>query len=88
MVDPPVSTTSDSNGVLQPGETDLVMPSWVKAAGSSSIGRVLPLCSTDFTEEGRAATLTGPAAGDYVIAADAAQYGTFGYGTAPSNSLG
>jgi len=72
-----VSATSDADGVMEPGETVVVKPSWAKAVGSSSVGGVLPLCSTSLTEAGQAAALTGPAAGGYAITVDAAQYGTF-----------
>ena len=76
-VDSSPTATSDADGVMEPGETAVVMPSWGKTVGSVSYRPPLPLCSASLTEAGSAATLTGPAAGDYAISVEAAQYGAF-----------
>ena len=63
-VDGSASTTSDGNGVFEPGETVTVAPSWLNA---------------NFTAEtftGTASAFTGPGSSTYTIADGAASYGT------------
>ena len=57
-------TASDANGVLEPGETVLVEPSWTYQGNSSR------------TLTGAASALSGPAGASYTLADAAASYGT------------
>ena len=57
-------TTSDANGVLEPGETVLVEPSWTYQGNSSK------------SLTGAASALAGPAGASYTLADAAASYGT------------
>jgi hypothetical protein len=78
-VDPSLTGTSDANGMLEPGETVVVAPSWHKGIGGSLFS-----CSKSVTETGAASSLTGPVVAEYAIGADTASYGTFG-AIGPSN---
>jgi len=75
VVDPtPGFTGSDGNGVLEPGETVGITPSWKFAhrlliTSSSPCG-----AGTLETFSGTALDLTGPPAGDYVIQSNRANY--------------
>jgi hypothetical protein len=67
-VDSSLTGNSDANGVLEPGETVIVEPSWRTLGGT---------CPTSTGVTGKATGLTGPPPGGYVIQDDAAYYGTF-----------
>src|SRR5262249_31093411 len=64
-------TTSDVNGVLEPGETVLVAPAWANFTSGTF---------ADLT--GNASSFSGPAGGTYTIAGAAADYGSV-----PSDAL-
>jgi S-layer homology domain len=85
-VDPSLTGNSDANGVLEPGETVVVEPSWRQQItrtchfdGKSKIvctGTEEFLCNKELAESGTAVTLTGPATGQYILGDSAASYGT------------
>jgi hypothetical protein len=80
-VDPSLTGTSDANGMLEPGETIVVAPSWHKTRVSFPGQPVPPgafSCSSSDTETGTAGSLTGPVVAEYAIGADTVSYGTFG----------
>ena len=95
-VDPSLSGNSDGNGILEPGETVEVAPSWRKAndgrckwsnghlvcTGTATPGEFS--CLTNATETGAAGAAGGPAPGDYVLGDTSASYGSFGTSTAGS----
>ncbi|HEY6097730.1 MAG TPA: S-layer homology domain-containing protein, partial [Candidatus Deferrimicrobium sp.] len=68
VVDPSPGSSSDGNGVLEPGETVAVRPTWKNLAASSR-----PL-------QGSSSSFTGPAGGDYQIPDGNARYGTLASG--------
>ncbi len=74
VVDASPSGNSDGNGVLEPGETVGVTPSW-KFAHRTSFSTPSP-CGAGSLETfwGTALTMTGPPAGDYVIEDNRANY--------------
>jgi S-layer homology domain len=89
-VDPSLTGTSDANGMLEPGETVVVAPTWSKhntgrckfiggklvCTGTPQPGEFS--CYPTIVETGTAASLTGSTPGDYVIGDNAASYGTIG----------
>ena len=70
-VDPSPGEASDGNGILEPGETVAVEPSWKNNA-------------TDATLEGTADGPYGPAGADYVMADSQSSYGTISSGATGS----
>ena len=65
----PSPTSSDANGVLEPGETVLVEPAW-------TISRGFPTTTEHLT--GTASNFSGPAGALYLLPSDSADYGTLG----------
>jgi len=80
VVDPSLTGNSDANGVLEPGETVAVAPSWSKSYSPSTRPTPTPnhSCSTSWTETGTATTLIGSIQADYVIGDVRGSYETFG----------
>jgi hypothetical protein len=74
-VDPSLTGNSDANGMLEPGETVVVAPTWSKSFQNSPAGPFA--CSTSDTENGTATSLTGLTQADYAIGDPSASYGTF-----------
>ncbi len=70
-VDPSLTGNSDANGMLEPGETVVVEPSW----RNQPTGRTGEYYCRTVTESGSATSLQGPINGDYVIGDGAAWYG-------------
>ncbi len=84
-VDPSLIGNSDGNGMLEPGETVAVAPSWSKRYDGQPPGHPGDFgCSGTDTETGAATSLTGPIQADYVIGDDAAAYDAFGSLTSPN----
>jgi hypothetical protein len=69
-VDPSLTGSSDADGMLEPGETVVVAPTWSKSFQSG----LFP-CSTSDTETGTASSLTGPVVADYSIGNASTSYG-------------
>jgi hypothetical protein len=91
-VDPSLTGQSDANGVLEPGETVVVAPTWskhntgrckwvsgIRGGHLVCTGVASPeefSCSKAVTESGEASGLTGPGTSTYTIGDSAATYGT------------
>ena len=80
VVDPSLTGESDGNGIVEPGETVMVMPSWTKHFTPNRYVARFP-CSTSVTETGGAVKPPG-SAGDYVVGDGSAHYATFPGGLA------
>ena len=79
-VDPSLTGNSNGNGILEPGETVAIAPSWSKRnyLPTRPTPTPGPACSTSWTETGTATSLTGSIQADYVIGHVTGSYETFG----------